>query len=119
MLVLTRNPEVDSREGPERRARPRIYENLAVRVWGVDTGGRRFEIQVPAENLSSSGLCFYLPWEIEAGEGIMSLVEFPSAGGEARARVGACGTVVRSRESRHRVHNRWETAVRFMEHVVV
>jgi hypothetical protein len=113
------NPGTDPLESAERRSGPRIYDNLDVRVFGVDSGGRRFEIQVPAANLSATGLCMYLPYEVEAGEGIMSLVQFVSSDGQPRPRVAACGTVVRSRESRHRVHNRWETAVRFMEHVIV
>lgn len=106
--------------GAERRSKPRIYEHFPVRVWGVDAAGRKFELEAKVENLSASGLCVYLPCEVEVGEPMMVLVHFRGAGEEGnRPRVAAHGAVIRSRKRNHRVLNKWETAVLFAGHTVI
>jgi len=107
--------------GRERRGKPRIYEDFQVRIWGVTAEGGKFEIEVPVENLSSSGLCVHLPYQLETGEGVMVLIRFSNAVADPDGwpRVAACGTVVRSRERSPHDRHEWETAVRFTEHVIV
>ena len=105
--------------GEERRGKPRIYEDFPVRVWSVDADGRKFEVTVPAANLSASGICVNLPCEVEVGEEILVLIGFSGLNRQNGPRVGACGTVVRSAKREQRTHSEWETAVRFMADVVI
>jgi hypothetical protein len=109
-------------QGEERRRKPRIYVDFPVRIWSVAVSGKKLELEVPSENLSASGLCVRLPCEVEVGEEIMILVRFSKLGEETRPRVAACGTVVRSARSpgpAADIGDVWETAIRFVSHVVV
>ena len=103
--------------GKERRGKPRIHEHFRVRVWSTDADGTRFETDTHLENLSSSGLFVRLPREVEPGESVLVLVHFTGSNAEeARPRVAAHGTVVRSRRT---THSMWETGIRFRAHIVL
>ena len=107
----------------DRRRKPRTYDSFPARVLGVDVDGRKFETEVTLENLSSSGLCAFLPNRMELGTDLLALIRFlaewyqdGSYTEDTYARVAAWGKIVRSKV---RSDGTNETAVAFKGHIVL
>jgi hypothetical protein len=75
-----------------------MYRSFPVRVRGVDTVSKVFEVEALLENLSVGGLYLRLPQPVAPGETLFILVMFPKHGREAGSarRIAIRGVVVRA-----------------------
>jgi hypothetical protein len=84
----------------ERRRHPRIYHPIPVRVCGVNAGGKAFEFDTIAKDVSAGGICAPAPRLIIVGEELSLQIRFSLAGSSPSQAptVSARGTVLRSSE---------------------
>jgi PilZ domain-containing protein len=70
----------------ERRSKPRIKFLFPTRAWGVDAGGKDFDIDCTLENVSSTGLYLRLPRRVASDAQLKVLITFShNMGGGATA----------------------------------
>ena len=70
----------------ERRRKPRIKIRFPTRAWGMDAGGKDFDIDCSLENISSTGLYLRLARRVASDAHLRVLITFShSAGGGATA----------------------------------
>lgn len=81
-------------EQPARRS-SRLQVSLQTFVRGVDKSGVPFDISVPSEDVSRSGLRFVVPSEVEVGAELDIVVQRPSLGGREFPPLFTRGKVVR------------------------
>ena len=81
-------------EQPSRRS-SRLQVSLQTFVRGVDKGGVPFDISVPSEDVSRSGLRILMPSEVEVGAELDIVVQRPALGGREFPPLFTRGKVVR------------------------
>jgi hypothetical protein len=60
----------------ERRSKPRIKVRFPTRAWGVDAGGKSFDIDCSLENVSSTGLYLRLATRVARDAHLNILITF-------------------------------------------
>ena len=79
----------------ERRGEPRIHLPFFARVRGVDAEGRSFAVDAIVDNLSSGGFFLQVPFRVNTGDKLSTVIRLSISPVGDAVRVAAQGLVLR------------------------
>ena len=77
----------------ERRSKQRISYAFPTRAWGVDAGGKEFDVDCTLENISSTGLYLHIPRRVAKDAELKVLIKFSTGSNRGATAVLECQTL--------------------------